>query len=472
VLACEVLRAAAAVFGFVFFVHALSPALTSGDSRWTVPVALSLLERGDTNLDEYLDLIRENGYYAAECVRPPDAVAGPAMGDCAGGHIYNRYPIGVPVLAAPVVFAIRVSLDLAEPWLARPALFGIHPIIDAFLRADLIGSRALVEMLVASFFIALAAALMALTAGRFLAVRRAVGLALVFAFATPAWSTGSRALYQHGPSMLVATIAIWLLAREDRRAIHFVGAGAAAALGYAVRPTNLLLLVVIALFVVHRHRRFFLAYAAGSAAVLACFLTYNFSIYGRALPSYYSQTPPPLDSWQALAWILHSLAAQLGSPNRGLLIFTPVFLFSLAGLWRAFRTRWLAPLPAYLAALAALQTAVVARYYDFWTGGHCYGPRLTSDLAPLLVFLLIPLLADWSRAGFAPRRTLGLFGAAILFSVFVHARGALSVETHRWNIDPVDVDHHQQRVWDWRDLQFLRGIVIRPGLTHETPASL
>jgi hypothetical protein len=467
-----VLRAGAAVFGFVFFVHALSPALTSGDSRWTVPVALSLLERGDTNLDEYLDLIRENGYYAAECIRPPGAVVGSAMGDCTGGHIYNWYPIGVPVLAAPVVFVIRAALDLAGPWLAHPALFGIHPIIDAFLRADLVGSRALVEMIVASFFIALAAAFMFLLARRFLPARWAVGLALVFAFATPAWSTASRALWQHGPSMLMTTIILWLLARAERRAIHFVGAGAAAALGYTVRPTNLLLLVVIALFVLRHDRRFFLAYAAGAAAALACFLTYNFSVYERALPSYYSLTPPPLDSWRAVAWILHSLAAQLVSPNRGLLIFTPVFLFSLAGLWRALRTRWLAPLPAYLAVLTVLQIAVVARFYQFWVGGHSYGPRLTSDLTPVLVFLLIPLFADWSRAGFAPRRTLGLFGAAILFSVFVHARGALSMETHRWNIDPVNVDHHQQRVWDWRDLQFLRGIVMRPSLTRETPASL
>jgi len=466
-----VLRPAAAVFAFVFVAHALSPVLTSGDSRWTVPVALSLLERGDANLDEYLDLIRANGYYAAECVRPPDAVMGPAMGDCAGGHIYNWYPIGVPVLAAPLVYVIRTALNLAQPWPARLPLFGLHPVVDAFLRADLVAGRALVEMMVASFFVALAAAFLFLLARRYLPVRWAVGLALVFAFATPAWSTASRALWQHGPSMLVTTITIWLLTGENRRAIHFVWAGVAAALGYVVRPTNLLLLVVIALFVLHRHRRFFPAYAAGAAAVLACFLTYNFSVYGRVLPSYYSQTPPPLDSWQALAGILHSLAAQLVSPNRGLLIFTPVFLFSPAGLWRALQTRWLAPLPAYLAILAALQVATVARYYKFWTGGHAYGPRLTADVSPLLVFFLIPLFAAWSRAAVAPRLAQGAFAAAVAFSLFVHARGALSIQTHRWNIDPVNVDHHQYRVWDWRDLQFLRGILIRPGLSRETSAS-
>ncbi len=453
------LRAAAAVSVLIFLVHALSPVLASGDSRWTVPVALSLLERGDTNLDEHLDLIRLNGYYAAECVRGQQVVLGPAMGDCAGGHLYNHYPIGVPLLAAPAVALVRAALGLFGPVLARPPLAGIHPVVDAFLRADLVGGRALVEMLVASLFIALAAALMALTAGRFLPRRWAAGVALLFAFATPAWSTGSRALYQHAPSMLLTAAVLWLLAREERRTVHFLGAGLASALAYVVRPTNLLLLGVVALFVLHRHRRSFPAFAAGASVVLACFLTYNLSVYGKPLSPYYSQVPPPLDSWQALAWVFQALAAQLVSPNRGLLVFTPVFLFSLPGLWRALRRRWLAPLPMYLAVLAALQVAVVARFYDFWTGGHCYGPRLTADLAPLLVFFLIPLLADWSRARPAPRLIQCAFAAAVAASLFAHARGALSIETARWNIDPVNVDDYQQRVWDWRDPQILRGLV-------------
>lgn len=443
--------------------------LTSGDSRWTVPVALSLLERGDTNLDEYLDLIRANGYYAAECVRPPEVAVGPAMGDCAGGHIYNRYPIGVPLAAAPVVLAIRVVLELLGHAPAQLPLARIHPVVDAFLRADLIASRALVEMIVASLFVALAAALMALTAGRFLPRRWAVGVALLFAFATPAWSTGSRALYQHGPSMLLTTVVLWRLAREERRTVDFVGAGVAAAFAYMVRPTNLLLLVVIALFVLHRHRRSLPAFAAGASAVLACFLAYNFSVYGRPLSPYYSQPLPPLDSWRALAATLHALAAQLVSPNRGLLVFTPVFLFSSAGLWRALRTRWLAPLPLYLAVLAALQVAVVARLYDFWTGGHCYGPRLTSDLAPLLVFFLIPLFAGWRRAQAPPRLTQFCFAVAVGASLFAHARGGLWIETHRWNIDPVNVDDHRERVWDWRDLQMLRGIGSRRDSNSNSP---
>jgi hypothetical protein len=453
--------AAAAVFGLVFFIHALSPVSSSGDSRWTVPVALSLIERGDTNLDEYLELVRKNDYYGAECVRPPVAVRGPAMGDCGGGHIYNWYPIGVPVLAAPMVFLVRFALELAGPWLTRLPQLHNHPVVEAFLRADLVGGRALVEIVAASVFIALTAAFMALLAGRFLPVRWAVGLAFVFAFATPAWSTASRALWQHGPSMLMTTVTIWLLTGENRRALHFVGAGAAAGYSYVVRPTNFLFLLVMALFIVHRHRRFLPAFSAAAFVVLGGFLAYNLSTYGRFFSSYYSQPPPPLESWQDLASVLHSLAAQLVSPNRGLLIFSPVFLFSLLGLWQALRTRWLAPLPAYLAVLAALQLAVVARYYTVWTGGHSYGPRLTGDLSPLLVFLLIPLCAQWIRRPVAPRPALWLFGAALAFSVFVHARGALSVETHRWNIDPVNLDLYQQRVWDWRDLQFLRGIVIR-----------
>jgi hypothetical protein len=43
---------------------------------------------------------------------------------------------------------------------------------------------------------------------RFVSPAHSVGNALLFAFCTPAWSTASRALWQHGGSTLLITVAL------------------------------------------------------------------------------------------------------------------------------------------------------------------------------------------------------------------------------------------------------------------------
>ena len=48
--------------------------------------------------------------------------------------------------------------------------------------------------------------------------------------------------------------------------------------------------------------------------------------------------------------------------------------------------------------------------------------------------------------------------ALVALSVLVNFRGASSPAVYRWNVDPVDVDQRPERLWDWRDPQFLRGL--------------
>ncbi|MBI5084218.1 MAG: hypothetical protein HZB13_06430, partial [Acidobacteria bacterium] len=111
-----------ALFAAVFLVHALSPVPASGDSRWTVPTALSLLDRGDLNLDEYQREMTASGYYAIECVSldrtrraypldtRPDAAAA-----CAGSHHYTVFPLAGPVLSAAVIGPLRWAVVTARP---------------------------------------------------------------------------------------------------------------------------------------------------------------------------------------------------------------------------------------------------------------------------------------------------------------------------------------------------------------------
>jgi hypothetical protein len=47
-------------------------------------------------------------------------------------------------------------------------------------------------------------------------------------------------------------------------------------------------------------------------------------------------------------------------------------------------------------------------------------------------------------------------GALLLaLSIGINGRGAISEATAMWNVRPVSVDEHPERLWDWRDPQFL-----------------
>ncbi|MGZ3490555.1 MAG: hypothetical protein ACXU9S_03735, partial [Gemmatimonadaceae bacterium] len=57
---------------------------------------------------------------------------------------------------------------------------------------------------------------------------------------------------------------------------------------------------------------------------------------------------------------------------------------------------------------------------------------------------------------------LALAGLA-LFGVFAHGSGATRLAVHDWNDGPPNVDLAPERVWDWRDVQYLRGLQGRSG---------
>jgi hypothetical protein len=68
--------------------------------------------------------------------------------------------------------------------------------------------------------------------------------------------------------------------------------------------------------------------------------------------------------------------------------------------------------------------------------------------------LLIPVVQKWRETPrFVPAAA---FAVVLAASVVIHSRGALSVAVHEWNANPLDIDKHPSRAWDWSDPQFLR----------------
>jgi hypothetical protein len=78
-------------FLFVFTIYVACPIVTSGDSRFVIPTALSILRHGDADIDEYSHQFNE----ASWAFRT------------ANGHNWNVYPFGVPLLSLPWVWMMR-----------------------------------------------------------------------------------------------------------------------------------------------------------------------------------------------------------------------------------------------------------------------------------------------------------------------------------------------------------------------------
>jgi hypothetical protein len=445
------------LFLLVFFTHGLSRNATPFDSVWTVPVILSILGEGDTDLDEFRPYVASLDFYAIQCVTRDSGVFRPSKTrPCpADAHLHNHYPEGVSMMALPAFLLVDAGVRVAGPViLATPGGF-LTPMMRRFFERAYLETSPVVEVVLASFFVGLTTVLVWLTSRRYLPDRLAAAIALLFAFGTPAWSTYSRALYQHAPLALMLAAALFLLSRGDAKPGWLAWTAVPLVAGYFIRPTGTLPLAAIGAWIgLHRRDRL-LKWAGLAAATALPFVLYNFAVYRMPLAPYYARqqflplTPASIDDF------LERFAGQAISPNRGLIVFCPFLLFAVWGLWRAHKDRWHTPLVYYLAAAVLGHWGVISLYED-WIGGHAYGPRFFSDPLVILFFFLIPAVARLRAA--RARAPAAVFAALALLSVGIHARGALTYDVYIWNLKPVDINFDWSRPWDWRDLQMLRGL--------------
>lgn len=422
----------------VVVAHGLSPITTSSDSHWTIPVAVSIAHRGDDDLDEYPWQVAEVQGYAVEW---------------RNGRAFSRYPIGPSLLAVPGV--------VLHDAIAR--LVGAPSVEELIAQ----GRAVRVEAGVASFVVAVVTVLIFVIARcRGIGAGAAAVVALVFAFATPAWSTASRGLWQHGPSMLTLASAMTMLLLARRHDAWAAVAGVPLGLGILMRPTNAIALVVLTAYVLVRYRRRLPIMLLASGAVIAAFVAWNLHDFGAPLPAYYLPGGMPWVPWSEAPG---ALAGHLVSPNRGLLVFSPVVLLAAAGIATQLRRRTVDGLDVALLALLCAHFATISSFQVWWAG-HSFGPRYTTDVLPVLAWLAMPaVLALGELRGRRRRTALVVTSLLIGWSFFVQLRAATTWDVWEWNGSPVNIDDRPERAWDWSDLQILRG--LGAGGDREAPTS-
>jgi hypothetical protein len=432
-------RLTAGVFVLAAVVYIASPVHVQADSLWSIPTAISILREGNTNLDEYRETYERTPHGTIQV----------------GPHVYPWYPLAVSLVALPFVALMEGGARLGRLLFAEPPRWLL--LWDAHFSAEgdiSVYYYARTERFIASLCTALAVALFFRAARRRLELVPALLLTGVLAFGTGLWSTASRVLWQHGPSAAVLAWVVFLLTRERPGRAWEFQLGLAAGLAYVLRPTNALTALGLLAYVGLRRPRGIPTFALGAAVVAVPFCAFNLSLYGALLPPYFR---PEMLGGSHLHF-LEALAGNLVSPSRGLFIWTPVVLLGLGSALGRLLARTLPPPETWMLAVVLLHWLSVSLLWQWW-GGHSVGPRFFTDVSPYLFWLLVfPLQEAWTRArtGQPARRAVLL--ALGLFGVFTHGRGATQMEVHAWNDGPPAVDTAPRRVWDWGDVQFLRGL--------------
>lgn len=399
------------------------------DSILVVHTAVSIINEGDTDLDEYEDLVSKNPGYKYQRVN---------------GHIYSSYPEGTALVALPFCYIIEIM-----PNSISSLLINADGSLSDNVKQDI---PVRVERLIASIVVALTAVVIYLIGQLFFDKQRySLLLVFIFSFCTSAWSTASRSLWQHGPSMLMLSIALYLILLAKKRPGLIQFAGIPLGFAYVIRPTNSIPLVLLSIFVFIEYRKYVVMYILGALSVVIPFVIYNIVIYSSILPPYYQAGR--IGHYKRF---LEALVGNMVSPSRGLLIFVPIVLLSIIGIAVKMREKQFKKLDAFLVAIIICHWIVISTVSNWW-GGYSYGPRFFTDMTPFFIFFLIPVISLISaQAGWKRIALYSSLLAIVAYSIFVHYQGALRIETFEWNAFPVDVDASPERVWDWRDPQILR----------------
>ncbi len=339
-----------------------------------------------------------------------------------GGHVLSLFPIAPGVLNTPVMLAAK--------------LLGVS------IQGNVISLAHITTSTIAALSVGCMYVCLVQVCAR---QRAAVFLTLNFAFATAVWSANSRTLNQHGPSVLFLVAA--LAALVSRRTRLVVVAGFILGLAVVTRPTNFLIAAPLAVFVYRHQRAAFPGFAllAGIPAVLMTW--YSWVYWGTPLALGESDHFRGFTAPEPMVAVVGLLI----SPNRGLLVFSPIFMFSIAYAARVVRKNTDMPLLPYLTWSAIALFGLYTLWSD-WAGGHTYGYRFLIELVPTLTLLLA---VCWERLIVSRAYLRALFLAAMMASVYVHGLGAIASPCG-FDDEPNNIDLDHARLWDIANAEIVR----------------
>jgi hypothetical protein len=356
------------------------------------------------------------------------------------GHIVSRYPVGIPLLAFPLMAPQIAWLDAVDPgWEQERRI----PLTETM-------AKNAAAVIVALTGVAMLAILHQLGCSRF-----ALPAATIAALGTDLWVVASQALWQHGPAAFALALAIVLLLAPDPGPTRLFAAGVATAAIVCFRPQDLVFALPILVWVCAHHRRDTLWFLPGPIVLWSATVVYNLWYFGSPTGGYAElEAMLPVSHRVGGYWTADVLTGAVGtllSPSRGLFVFCPWIAVALAMLPFAFAR--LRPWPLVWLLLLTLPVFLLQlAMFSIWWGGHSFGPRFWIDATPLFAIVLgVALEWSWEHA----RPLTGVLLLTGACAIGVQLLGAFCYPS-TWNRSPINVDQAHERLWDWHDTELTR----------------
>ncbi len=351
-------------------------------------VPVSVLSRGNFYLDQFRRFIANN--------YPEQHIAFDV-----NGHLVSVTPVTAGVLALPFM-----GWGVGSGWIARTVyVFDVARLVAAFLTA----------LSVLAFFFA---------ARQLTDLGTSTLVAVAFAFGSAVWTTASQALWQHTPSVLFQSLALYFIARGVRRGKSLAAAGLFLSLAAISRPPVILIALVLAVFVLVHYRRDLVPFVLCALPPLLLVLAYNAHANGSPFVFGYQDSSAAdfaIPRWGPIQGLLFS-------PGRGLFLYSPFLFLAPFGLWIGWM-RERQPLYAYLALAFLAYLGIMASWGSL--GGWAYGPRMLTDTLPAMCLLIIPAVEKIRG------RWRSILWASVVFAVFVQALGLWDYGL-RFHADPAN----------------------------------
>ncbi|MFA6958422.1 MAG: hypothetical protein WC538_21355 [Thermoanaerobaculia bacterium] len=399
---------------------------------------LRLISAGDTYPARYLPFAIVQ--YRTIYFNPIATVAAQGRSDKAywllkrpDGRIISLYPVMVPLLVAPLYV---------------PAVGYLHLRGWTETRFDFVAR--VMEKLAASLVAALSVSLLFLLLRRRAKAATAMLLTLAYAFGTTTWVVSSQALWQHGMAQLLVIGALLLLTARCS-VPRTIAAGVLLGLIACTRPPDLILAAALGVYgLMWAGRRRAPLLAAAAALPMFAVLLYNLDAAANVMGGYGVAGKVRFFQHDFLTGV----AGLLVSPTRGLLVFSPFLLFLILARRHLPDDRQERRLTLAMAVAVVLQIVLYAK--ADWRSGLSWGPRFMTDLLPLLVWMLVPVVEAQRRVGRA------LFVLAVGVAVAIEAIGAFcyrdSLDLPLFAADRGAELHGMRGAFRWRNAPFVTSL--------------
>ena len=319
------------------------------------------------------------------------------------GHYVSAFPIVTAVVSLPVYY-FPLKLGMAVTW------------------ENLIFLSKISSMLIVS---AAGAVLYLLLRKQFsLDENKSLLLTTVYLFGTVNFAMISQSMWQHGTLQLFSLLGLYyileFLKEPKFKAVSAFLGGLFFGLAILSRPTAalaflfilLLMFIKIGNFKNYVKANFFVL--LGLLVNVLFFLWYNNKYYlGIQNQGYSSQL--------FINWFSAFPASFLGvwfSPSKGILVYSPIFFFSFVGLYIALKKGLKENSQYLIYFLIILFHTLIISFWNQWYGGYSFGYRMSSDVIPYLILLLVPFVNSELF-----EKYIVLFIFSFVFSILVQVFG-------------------------------------------------